>query len=181
MKLFENLKTKISKKKRIWILVAIGVLGVAFIALSEFLPAKTDHVQEQQEQSDAVATEYCAQTEQRLAEVIAEVQGVGRVKVMLTLEGSDEKIYAVDEKIEEKSGGDTAQKNVQSEYVLIDGSRGDEGMILKTNTPKVKGVIVVCDGGGNADVSNQVTKAVGTALGIGANRISVLQMKSEEA
>ena len=61
-----------------------------------------------------------------------------------------------------------------------DGDSGDTGILLKTNAPKIKGVIIVCDGGENPTVANQITNAVSAALGVGANRVSVLKMKSAE-
>ena len=79
-----------------------------------------------------------------------------------------------------KNDGDTEQKSFDSKYVLVDSDTGDTGILLKTNAPKVKGVIIVCDGGGNPSVVNQITNAVSAALGIGANRISVLKMKPAE-
>ena len=67
-----------------------------------------------------------------------------------------------------------------SEYVLIDGTGGDAGMVLRTQTPEVQGVIVVCDGANLPEVASAITQAVSTALGVGTDRVSVLKMKPEE-
>lgn len=175
----QRLKAYFKSEKRVRILAAIGVLGILLICLSEFLPQsqKAKTKQETTARSDA---DFCQQTEAKLAETIAEMQGAGRVKVMLTLESSDERIYATDEKSDIKTGGSTTQQSYDAQYVLIDGASGDEGMLLKTNSPQVKGVIIVCDGGDDPTVVNQITNAVCATLGIGANRVSVLKMKTAE-
>lgn len=179
MKAIQRLKAYFKSEKRVRVLAALGALGILLICLSEFLPQskQTETGQETTAQSEA---DFCQQTEEKLSETIAEMQGAGRVKVMLTLESSDERIYATDEKSDIKTGSNTTQKSYDAQYVLIDSASGDGGMLLKTNAPQVKGVIIVCDGGDDPTVVNQITNAVCATLGIGANRVSVLKMKSAE-
>ncbi len=179
MKAIQRLKAYFKSEKRVRILACLGALGILLICLSEFLP-KSQKTEPQQTAASQSDTDFCRQTEEKLAETIAEMQGAGRVKVMMTLESSDERIYATDEKSDTKTGGSTTQRSYDAQYVLIDGASGDEGMLLKTNAPQVKGVMIVCDGGDDPTVVNQITNAVCATLGIGANRVSVLKMKTAE-
>lgn len=180
MQKFLKLKALFKSEKRVRILVLLGVLGILLLCLSEFLPHTRTAQKEDTAKTQTDVNDFCAQTEKKLSELIAQVEGAGRVQVMLTIESSDEKIYAADEKSNAKTDGDAEQKSYDSQYVLVDGASGDTGMLLKTNAPKVKGVIIVCDGGENPAVANQITNAVSAALGVGANRVSVLKMKSAE-
>lgn len=179
MEALKRLKDVFQKEKRVRILAIIGALGILLLCLSEFLPkgSKTETETQSVSQNE---TQFRQETEKRLQQTLSKMQGAGRVEVMVTLACSDERIYAADEKSDVKTGGDSTQQSHDAQYVMIDGQNGDTGMLIKTNTPQVLGVIVVCDGGDDPSVQNQITNAVCGALGIGANRVSVLKMKSAE-
>lgn len=179
MEKLQKLKTLFQSEKRVRLLAILGAVGVLLICLSEFVSLPSEK-SDSTEKSETSQTDFCESTEAKLEKIIGQMQGVGRVQVMLTLESSDEKIYAADEKTDTKSSGDTEQKSTDEKYVLIEGKTGDDGILLKTNAPKVKGVIVVCDGGDDPTVAKQITTAVSAALGIGSNRISVIKMKQTE-
>lgn len=172
----EALKKWWSGEKRIRILAILGAAGILLLCLSEFLPKEKAAAQKEESELQ----DFCQETEKKLEQILTQTQGAGRVRVMLTLESSDEKIYARDEKNDSKSDDGMQQRSVDEKFVLV-GSGKENGVLLKTNAPKVKGVIVVCDGGDDPVVVKQMTTAVGSALGIGANRISVLKMKQTEA
>ena len=178
MEALKRLKDVFQKEKRVRILAIIGALGILLLCLSEFLP-KAKKAEAKTEPASSAA-QFQKETEQRLRETLSKVQGAGRVEVMVTLASSDERVYAADEKSDVKTGRDSTQQSRDAQYVMIDGQNGDEGMLVKTNTPQVLGVIVVCDGGDSPSVKNQITNALCGALGIGANRVSVLKMKSAE-
>ncbi|MGN0519487.1 MAG: hypothetical protein ACI4LB_01990 [Candidatus Fimenecus sp.] len=179
MEKLKRIQELFKSEKRVRLLAVLGAVGVLLICLSEFIsfPSKQDA---QAQTAEVSASDYCDTTEEKLEKIISQVEGAGRVQVMMTLESSDEKVYAADEKTDTKTGADTQQKSTDEKYVLIDNGTGDDGILLKTNAPKVKGVIIVCDGGDNPTVANQITDAVSAALGIGANRVSVLKMKQTE-
>lgn len=179
MEKLQKIKDLFRTEKRVRLLAVLGAVGILLICLSEWiaLPSEKDG---KTAKTEPVQTGFCESTEEKLEKIIAQMQGAGRVQVMLTLESSDEKIYAADEKTDTKTSGDSEQKSTDEKYVLIDGKTGDDGILLKTNAPKVKGVIVVCDGGDDPTVAKQITTAVSAALGIGSNRISVIKMKQTE-
>ena len=180
MEKLKRIQELFQSEKRVRLLAVLGAVGVLLICLSEFITFPTPK-DAKSEASATSTSDYCDTTEDKLENIIAQVAGAGRVQVMITLESSDEKVYAADEKTDTKTGTDTQQKSTDEKYVLIDNGAGDDGILLKTNAPKVKGVIVVCDGGDDPTVAKQITDAVSAALGIGANRISVLKMKQTEA
>lgn len=178
MKFFSGFKEKLKSEKKLFILVVLGLLGILLIFGSEFIksPAKEDT---QQPQTDT-QSDYCDALEQKLQGVLSKTEGAGRVEVMITLQSSDEKIYATDEKTNYKSSDSVTERTYDEQYVLSDGNNEDGGIVLKTNAPEIKGVIVVCDGGDNSAVANQITNAVCASLGIKSNCVSVLKMKSGE-
>lgn len=180
MEKLKRIRDVFKAEKRVRLLVVLGAVGILLICLSEFISFPVQQ-ETKAESTQNAATDFCATTEEKLKNVIAQVHGAGRVEVMITLESSDEKVYAADEKNDIKTGTDVEQRSTDEKYVLIDNGTRDDGILLKTNSPKVKGVIIVCDGGDDPTVVKQISDAVSAALGVGANHISVLKMKQTEA
>lgn len=107
---------------------------------------------------------------QQLEEILSQVQGAGKVKIMLTVAQGQETVYQTDSDISENS--------TRLETVIVTGTNREElGLILQVNPAKYLGAIVVCEGADRADVKLAVTQAVSKATGLGADQISVLKMK----
>jgi len=125
--------------------------------------------------------------EQRLEEILSQMDGVGKVKVMLTLSIGKEITVAEDSVTNESdmseadSGGGTRKtqtRSVDSKNIIMSGRNGNsEPLVIKEAQPKVEGVIVVAQGGDSAFVRDAVTKAVSAVLGVDAHKIQVFKMK----
>lgn len=121
-------------------------------------------------------TETSAQTELeadvKLADVLSAIQGVGEVKVQLSVAAGEEKIYQIDEDISDNSG------NVRRSTVVIsDASRDQQGLVKQVIPPSYLGAVVVCDGGDDPVVRLAVVDAVSKLTGLTTDRISVVKMK----
>ena len=92
------------------------------------------------------------------------MDGAGKTAVMVTLESDSERIYATD-----------TDRDGASTHVLL-GSGGTDGLVETVQTPQVRGVAVVCEGGGSPAVQNRVTALVETLTDVGANHITVAKM-----
>ena len=57
--------------------------------------------------------------------------------------------------------------------VLVDDGSGDTAVVIRTMQPTYRGALVVCQGGGQADVKLAVTEAVAVLTGLPADRITV--------
>ncbi len=169
---------KIRTDRKMLIMLALGAVGVLLIAVSEFSADKTE-----ENAADPQTTpfyNYEDDIEKKLDEIISQINGVGRVKVMVTLKSGEENKYAYNESYQSKNGENSEDRQSENEYVVIDGERGDECVLLSTEFPRIQGVMVVCDGGGSSAVKNDITNAVSSLLDISANSISVLEMKKSE-
>lgn len=103
---------------------------------------------------------------QELTEILASIQGVGKVQVMLTVEEGEKTVYQYDEKT---SGKDTV--------IITDGNREESGLVYQVISRKYRGAVVVCQGADSASVRLSVIEAVAKVTGLGTDRISVLKMK----
>lgn len=90
------------------------------------------------------AEAYADKTEKRLLEIVSQISGVGDVKIFLTMDNSGENVYL---------------KNSDTKTVSIE--------------PKVRGVVVVCDGGDDQLVVSRVLDAVTKALNISSDKVCI--------
>lgn len=177
-------KSGVSQKQAKWLTV-LGVAGMLLIMLTGLWPDKSGPVDVSQDVVGSLDA-HAQQTEQRLAEILKQIKGVGAVHVMVTLENGVEYRYAADEKQSGDSiftyadGSDAPSKVQEKEdkeqsYILVDSSGGKKPLVLTELSPRVKGVVVVCSGAGNPVIRQRVTDAVTTALGVTSLQVCVIQ------
>lgn len=112
--------------------------------------------------------------EAEMAEILSVMSGVGQAKVLLTVDTNGEQQLA--QNTELAYSGDTAAPedySRRSETVLVNGSEGDEAVVIRTQYPTYRGALVVCQGGDRAEVQLAVTEAVAALTGLSADRITV--------
>lgn len=110
----------------------------------------------------------------QLEQILSQVDGAGKVRVLINYNQSGEKILAYDleSNTNEKESG--KENNSKSE-VVYDGNKMP--VILKEYMPKVEGVIIVAQGGNNENVKKQLIAGTVALLGIDEHKIEVLKMK----
>ena len=159
---------------------------------------ETNEIQTMQEQEvktyvsqNYLEEEYIVEDlESRLEEILFSVQGVGQVKVMITLASQGEKIVEKDiplersNIVEEDSGGgsrNTNQMNSQEETVYSTNSQGDKvPYVIKETGVEVAGVSVVAEGGNNEVVQKNIVEVIQALFGIEEHKIKVVKMKNQE-
>ncbi|MDF3006062.1 MAG: hypothetical protein K0S22_2534 [Oscillospiraceae bacterium] len=177
-------KSGVSQKQAKWLTV-LGVAGMLLIMLTGLWPDNKGKADVSQDVVGSLDV-HAQQTEQRLAEILKQIKGVGAVHVMVTLENGVEYRYAADEKQSGDSvftyadGSDAPSKVQEKEdreqsYILVDSSGGKKPLVLTELSPRVKGVVVVCSGAGNPVIRQRVTDAVTTALGVTSLQVCVIQ------
>lgn len=169
-KLLNLICEKIKLDKKTVIIIFVGVLGVVMLVISELAPeSEPDEVELSQPQPTYET--YAQNTEKRLEEMISSIQGAGKTKVMVTLECSDENVYAVEETSNESS--------YENSVVIVETKDGEGGILLKVTQPKIRGVAVVCTGGASPAVRQSIIDTLTAVLDISSARISIATMKTD--
>lgn len=168
-----------SKKLRIAVLAAAAV-AVALLVLSELLPEKKSTPSAPQ---TLTQEEYSATLENSITQLVSTIDGVGKASVMITLDSGTEYVYAVeqteDTDRQNQSDGTKQTNNISRKYIIIKNNDGSEQVVLQTTLlPSVRGVVVVCEGGGSATVAARVTEAVAVALKLDYTQIFVTKMSN---
>lgn len=131
--------------------------------------------------------EAAASLERRLEEILFQMEGVGEVRVMVTLAASGEKIVEKDSptsrsnvREEDSAGGSRDSQEVDSRESTVY-SKAENGeqtpYVVKEVSPLVKGVTVVAQGGGSALVQKNITEVIQALFGIEVHKIKVVKMK----
>ena len=148
-----------------WLLL-LGALGVALLAIPELIP---DRASAPAPAAEVTVTELEAALEQRVAELVSGVSGVGACRVMVTLERGVQTVYAADTSDSSSEGVLNEQRSV----LTVDTDSGPVGLPVAQLQPTVKGIAVVCQGGDDPDVCRSVTELLSTALHISDRRVCV--------
>jgi len=175
----------ISPEKKVSALVIMGIAGIVMIFISNCIQT-SDNSQKAEEsvvpENFISAKEYKQQLETELSDIISSIEGAGNVKIMITMESGTEDIYAVEKNVTERrqSKNDDALNDSETEYkegqvyvVIKNKSGSEQAVLLKQVMPKIRGVLVVCDGGGDPVTKEKITQAVSGVLNISSGKVYV--------
>ena len=153
-----------SKYKYVLLVLALGIFFM-------LLPEPKEEVAHSPLVTAAPAPESVSD---RLEEILNQIQGVGKVRVMLTESAGAQTVYQTD-RDEERTDTSTS---VRVETVIVsDQNRVQNGLVKSVTPPTYLGAIVVCQGGDQPSVRLAVSQAVSNVTGLGIDRITVLKMK----
>ncbi|MDR0903855.1 MAG: hypothetical protein LBM59_04420 [Ruminococcus sp.] len=158
---------ELTKKPRfLQIAVIAGVAAMGLIFISGLSKPEKEEVTVSENGVFYSSFDYAEKIENDLTEIISKIEGVGDADILVTIGVSEEYVYAEDGKY---------GANPSTEVVVIDG--GKHALTQKIISPKITGVVIVCEGGDDSRTVEKVYKAVSAATGIGASRIFVAERK----
>jgi stage III sporulation protein AG len=126
------------------------------------------------------------EVEKKLKETLENIQGVGKVQVMVYFKGGEEQVPAINindstSLTEEKDvdGGTRkiTQKNDGRSIVMMSTENGTEPFVVKKYKPEVTGVCVVAEGAENNLTKLEIQKAVVNLFDLKENKVNVYPMK----
>ncbi len=146
------------EKNKIFIILGALILGICLIFMPVGEKKGTDDYD--------LAVE---KLEGRVGKLCGEIRGVSEVSVMITLDTVGETKYAQNSQVNKDA------ENVNTRYEYVSGSQGL--LPIAEVTPRVRGVAVVCTGGGNPDVQLKLTELLCALFGIPSSAVSVVEGK----
>ncbi len=181
-KFFENLSLNKGKKN---IILIIGFLGILLIFLSNFLETDRNKNKETEQvipTAENLVESYQSKLQSDLCDIVSNIDGVGNVRILITMESTVEDVYAVEKSVSEQSQSNSEESKVSEAndyseddtYVKVKNDDGSESLVmLKQVMPKIRGVLVVCEGGENSTIKEKVTQAVSGVLNISSSKVYV--------
>lgn len=112
--------------------------------------------------------------EDKLTEILSQIRGAGKVKVMLTVGAGEEIIYQTNEDVTNTSDSTKIKKEV---VTVTNADREQTGLVRQTLSQTYLGAIIICQGADDPQTKLEITEAVCRITGLKSNCISVLKMK----
>ena len=183
-KLIHKLEKQEGKKDRFgWIFPICLLLGVIFLIVANTNIAKKGEGAKS-DSSSTVNSRVQEQTyeeilESKLENAFSCMEGVGKVKVVVTVKNKGEITVEKDESYsrstttEEDSAG--GRRNVEeeagrSETVMKDGK---EPFVVKETVPEVQGVLILAQGAGSSQVQEKLINSAAVLLNLSVSKIQV--------
>ena len=159
--MFEKLK---NKKNIQYIVIAIAIISLLIILFLSF-----DKKPSNSETADLSSLTYEEQIENKLKTVLSDIEGVGKVSVAVTSVDDGEKVI-----LSEKTKVTENGKVTETEKPVLENGKT---VILREEKPKIKGVLIVCQGANSISVIQRIQQAVISLLGVNINDIEIIKMK----
>ena len=175
-----------NKKARINLFTAF-LIGVLLLLMSHifFEPPEQQseaipQIQQQTEQKEYNTEE---EIEKKLETVFSNMEGVGQVKVMVTMKNTKASILAREEKkeyslTEEEQNKKTQTQREENTVVMSEDSRGTRTpLVVQETMPEIEGIVIVAEWGDDARVAQMLSEASQALFNVPAHKVAVLKMK----
>lgn len=189
----DNIKEFIQKIGffRLVIIVLAGVM-LLVLSLSSGNPTQKEDDQEELEnvsEGDSLflaMEKYAKRQEEETEKLLSRVEGIGEVKVMLTLASSEEKVTLQDDSVtednstqEDTAGGSRTDTNYQSkeESVLVKKDGEESPYVVQIYSPVIEGVVVVAQGVDSSKKEKEIIEAIQALFPIEPHKIKVMKME----
>lgn len=174
------------------------LLGLLFVLISNIFSNGRNNSNKKLEttntqESYTSVNNYKKDLESSVKDIISAMKDVGEnPKVLISLESTEQNVYATENKKSTETIKDgysnytgsyysTGEQNkvketseTETKYIKIRDSDGTEKALAVTKIqPAIKGVVVVCPGGGDPLVKDKITDAVKVALNIPSRKVFV--------
>ena len=111
--------------------------------------------------------------EQRLEEILSNINGVGNVKVFINYSESSETVAMYNENSKTSV---TEETDSQKEIVYQEDSGNKTPIVQKTIEPKIEGAIITAKGASDINIKTSIIQAVEAATGLATHKIQVFEM-----
>lgn len=156
------------------LIIFAGILGIALIFISSFMNKNGEESEPPITETETTAEDYAKKLEEDLENIISDISGAGKTNILITIDREIESVYQTDTDTTTKTDSESSQYSNKSSTVLIRGKNSTEEPIKITEImPKIKGVLVVCEGADSSVVKQNIIESVRTVLGVASSRVSV--------
>ncbi len=183
-------------KKEDWLILALA--GVLLLVVAFPTGAKkekqnsTTNVEQTSDSKSSKELEkeaYETQLEKRLEDVLAQMDGVGNVRVMITLKDDGTHVVEKDASTQNnqttEADGDGGSRTItesgnEQQTVYVENEDGKYPYVTKEELPMVEGVVVVAQGADSPTVVTEISDAVQSLFSVEPHKIKVVKMRMQE-
>ena len=124
-------------------------------------------------------------TANKVAEIISQIDGVGKCEVLITYDGSESYVIAYDEETvttvttdtDDNSSRVVENSTTTSSPVIITSDGKQQPLIISSKPAEIDGIVVVAEGGDDVYVKIKIIDALCALLDVDGSKIKVYKMK----
>ena len=186
-----NNKKKIENIMVFIVILAITIIAINYIWNRDKQSKSSNTVPEAEGRNDVVQVSSeinYDENEEKLANILSNIEGVGKVKVLLTYSETSTYVPIYNENLKESnttetdsSGGSriVSETDSQKEVIYKEDSSGNQEPVTQSIiSPKIEGAIITAEGADNAQVKTSIVEAVEAATGLATHKIQVFKMSN---
>lgn len=171
-----DLKKALLKFKEPKYLIVFGLVGILLIGFSSFFQSNNNNTALKNENFDL--ENYRSTMEKSVKSIVKGVTGDKNATVVVTLQNGIRYSYADDTKndtnVTDSDKTTQSSERKETSHITIKNSSGEEkALVITENMPEVRGVAIVCVGGDDQVLSEQIRAAVMAALNITSKRVYI--------
>ena len=189
--MFKKMSDENDKKRNIEnIIVFIIILIVTVLIINVMWSSNDKKAENKSEDTTKVLAQATSSFEKddletRLEDILASIDGVGKVKVLIKYSESSSVVPMYNETTSEsttkETDGDGANKDVKEteskrEIVYTDENGKNTPITEKVIMPVIEGAIVTAQGAGNANIKTSIVSAVEAVTGLAVHKIQLFEM-----
>ena len=189
-----NWKKWIERGKKVGVMrLALLIIAGVLLLLSSFggqenkKEEKKSETKQLEQLEEYQLNTYIENMESRLTNVLSQVDGIGKVQVMITAKSTQEKVVLKDvpykkSTVKEQDGSGTTKESTEMTgeegTVLEKQQDGSENpYITKEIQPEIEGVIVIAQGVEEKRIQAEINDAVVALFSVPSHKIKVMKMK----
>ncbi len=158
-----------------------ALIGILLLVIAIPVPKAEKNELTEAVKEEVSEREYSLEVE--LKEILQRISGVGRAEVFITYEDDGRIIVEKDESVSEElikeadsSGGTRTTTSTRNEKATVYGN-ADAPYVIQELSPRIKGILVVAEGGGNIAVKKQIQETIEALFGLDSHKISIMKME----
>jgi len=124
--------------------------------------------------------DYEEQYESELKDALEQIDGVGKVKVVVNVGSTESKVYEKNTTTPDQNGGERKVEDLSQDekLVIIRNGENETPIVTETKKPNIIGVLVVAEGAKNMTIQRWVKEAVARTFDVPDYKVSVFPKKN---
>jgi stage III sporulation protein AG len=187
--------------------ILVFVLGVAFMLVSNLFSSKdkqtndivptslsssnesTEVFKQEKGEKTGSISDYEAEYENQLKEVLETISGVGNVSVVVNVDSTETKVVEKNTvtgsqvtKETDREGGkrEVEDQSTDEQVVIIQEGEKEVPIVVQTRKPEIRGVLIVAQGADNIHIKKTIIESVTRVLDVPSHRVAVASKKMKE-
>ncbi len=161
----KNVINREISRKRILALILLAALGVSLILFSKCASSEGANKQTCTEPEKLDPAQYAKGVEEKVESLCNKIDGVSSTYAVVTLKGGYRAIYATDSQ--------AGSSNSKNQTVIIGSGSSEKALLIGYENPEIAGIGIVCSGGNDPVLRQNIISVISSAFNISTNKIFV--------